>query len=162
MPRTAKIRTPAKRGIKKGRPNPGAFKKGYDPRRLNTSSPRAAWRDELSEKLKGHVPAAVKFLAASVANEELATNIRMEAATQILDRRYGKPVTRDVQLVIGSPKEAEATVIEGDVNTLTNEQLNQIAASALHTIEQERLDAPIEGVVIEGEGVVIEKATKSP
>lgn len=101
---------------------------------------RTIWKDQLAEKLGKHVNAAVRFLADSVVDANLPPAVRMEAATQILDRRFGKAVSRDVQVVIGQPKDAPP---EGDISLLSTKELMRIAAGGLNALE-----TPIEGEVV--------------
>jgi hypothetical protein len=132
MPATA---TTVKRGVKKGVYNSGQFKKGNDPRRFDTSSPRPKWKDDLAEALAASVPDAVAFLAEAVADTDRPDSIRMLAAQEILDRRFGKAISREAHLIGVQPSPAQ---IPKSIDDYSEQELDALAAQTMKLIEQEK------------------------
>jgi hypothetical protein len=90
-------------------------------------------KKDLKAVAKQHSPEAFRFLLQTMRNEEASIKNRMEAATQILDRGWGKPTnhtsvsvdvyekmsdTELIKLITG--KEIEGTVLES--RTISSEE----------------------------------------
>jgi len=78
---------------------------------------------ELEQLCRESAQTALDFLLDAVTNEDQPGNVRLAAAREILDRGFGKPVDRQVQLSLSN------TGSTGE--RLSKDQLLRIAAGAL-------------------------------
>jgi len=98
----------------------------------------------LEQLCNQHADVAVQFLVDTLQDTNAPTSERRRAATELLDRGFGRPVDRQVIAQIG--KESH----QGSGNSLTSDQLRAIAAGAIldaegHAVESGQvLDFPRE------------------
>jgi hypothetical protein len=105
------------RGAKKGIPNSGQFKRGYDPRRNLDGWSNMHKARSIEAEFQQHTARAVKALT-DVMNDAKATPAnRIAAAREILDRGYGKSVDR---MAVASLTGAESNK---PMEELSNEEL---------------------------------------
>ncbi|MCX2976364.1 hypothetical protein [Candidatus Marimicrobium litorale] len=107
-------RRPRKRpGPKPGGYNPGAFTGADDPRRWKQGPcmERAALRRSIEEMAKDHAEEALQAIAALIDDPNATPKVRLEAASEILDRSFGSVVNR---AVIGTISEQGANIEESN------------------------------------------------
>ena len=100
---------PVRPGIWRGHPNPGAFKVGHDPRRNLENGPWSSnIRKSLEEACKAHTEDAIQFLTTTLNDPDAPLQSRMAAATELLNRGHGTPVSRTVVASIGEEKPVQS------------------------------------------------------
>jgi hypothetical protein len=119
---------PRTRGMRTGQPNPGAFKKGDDPRRAGGL--KVVNGKTLAQLAREHTPEAVALVARCITDETQRMCDRLRASELILDRGWGRPTSV-----------VEMNVTHGRaLNTLTMQELEALARG-----ETPRLPITLEG-----------------
>lgn len=105
-------------------PHRGQFFPG-DPRINYSGRPKKGPEmKELEQLCRESAQTALDFLLDAVTSTEYPANVRLQAAREVLDRGFGKPVDRQVQLQLSNGGRSEG-------QQLTDDQLLRIAAGAL-------------------------------
>ena len=132
-----------RRGVKAGGHNPGAFKKGHDPRRLKDPVKyKANHKKTFQKKIREMEPDALLALDRIINDKEAPNREVMDCAALILSYSQGRPVDRIAIQQLGDGG-------GGNTDAMNFEQLKQAASNYLLSNE-----APIEheeGELIEHE-----------
>ena len=121
---------PKPRGIIRGGPNPGGFKKGDDPRRAGGM--RVYDGQTLAQMARQRGPKCIELWERAIDDEDLPWPVRLRASELMMDRGYGKAV---------SVIETHSRPLE----SLSNEELEAIAAG----------QAPRLPITLQGEAVAV-------
>lgn len=92
--------------------NRGAFRPGYDPRRV--VAPKRKITKAIEELCKEHAELAVATLAGLIADTEIEAETRRKACNDLLDRAYGKAVDRVAIKQVGGDANADARLLTTD------------------------------------------------
>jgi len=108
-------RMKGKTGPRVGQPHSGQFQKGEDSRRYVPSSERGRIRKTVEELCKQHAEDAVQYLAELLADPSANHKERIVAASELLDRGFGKSVDRVAIQQVGT---AQGSLKDADMDTL--------------------------------------------
>lgn len=133
-----------KTGPLPGTRHSGSFLKGGDPRQWHHNPEAQAVKREVEELCKEHAEKAVNFLATILGDDSAAPRSRLEAASQILDRGFGKAVDRIQIQAVGHTGASVGTL---DLHTL-RQQAQRILSPPGETIDSTCVNV-MEGELVE-------------
>lgn len=110
-----------KPGPKPGQRHSGQWKPGQsgNPSGRPKKSPEMK---DLERRCRESAEDALRFLLDTIEDDDAPRNVRLQAAREVLDRGFGKPVDRQAVLNMSGPAQGAAA--------LTRDQLEAIAAGA--------------------------------
>lgn len=104
-------------GLKPGDPNPGGFKKGFDPRRRPGGRLSEERKAQIT-KMQQNAEVAAKYLLDLIGDDSQATGMRLKAAIFVWEQAHGKAVDRLAinQITQTTGLEGDASVSLGDLH----------------------------------------------
>ena len=115
-------------GCIKGQTHSGSFKVGHDDRRSTAGWSNVHKARSIEEQFKVHTAEAIRKLRSLMADDQVPASVQAKAATEILDRAYGKTVDR---VAIANVDQSTVTT---NVRSLSDKQLLQIALEGVTNI----------------------------
>ena len=113
-----------KTGPRVGQPHSGQFQKGEDKRRYVPTAEKGRIRKTVEELCKQHAEDAVAYLANLLQDPKASAKERIVAASELLDRGYGKSVDRVAIQQVG---QAQGSLKDADMATLMGVLESRIA-----------------------------------